>query len=107
MSNFVSCSHSLVSGPTWKRPSSEGGLCRGQVPVHKRPDKPRSLRIYECHVGIASPEGKVASYSNFTANVLPRIKDLALQVLNPSVHAAPSAQIQHYPSTRGTWLTNI
>ncbi|CAL8301236.1 unnamed protein product [Arctogadus glacialis] len=31
MSNFVSCSHSLVSGPTWKRPSSEGGLCRGQV----------------------------------------------------------------------------
>ncbi|XP_051719466.1 1,4-alpha-glucan-branching enzyme isoform X1 [Ctenopharyngodon idella] len=43
---------------------------------HPRPQKPRSLRIYESHVGIASPEGKVASYSNFTHNVLPRIKDL-------------------------------
>ncbi|XP_073719621.1 1,4-alpha-glucan-branching enzyme [Misgurnus anguillicaudatus] len=43
---------------------------------HPRPAKPRSLRIYESHVGIASPEGKVASYSNFTHNVIPRIKDL-------------------------------
>ncbi|XP_076138413.1 1,4-alpha-glucan-branching enzyme-like [Alosa pseudoharengus] len=43
---------------------------------HPRPKKPQSLRIYESHVGIASPEGKIASYSNFTANVLPRIKDL-------------------------------
>uniref|UniRef100_A0A672ZGP7 1,4-alpha-glucan branching enzyme n=1 Tax=Sphaeramia orbicularis TaxID=375764 RepID=A0A672ZGP7_9TELE len=39
-------------------------------------NKPRSLRIYEAHVGIASPEGKIASYTNFTTNVLPRIKDL-------------------------------
>ena len=31
----------------------------------------------------------------------------ALKVLNPSVHAAPSAHIQHSPSTRGPWLTNI
>ena len=31
MSSFVSCSHALVSGPTRKRPSSEGGLCRGQA----------------------------------------------------------------------------
>uniref|UniRef100_A0A3B4BVQ2 1,4-alpha-glucan branching enzyme n=1 Tax=Pygocentrus nattereri TaxID=42514 RepID=A0A3B4BVQ2_PYGNA len=37
---------------------------------HPRPRKPRSLRIYESHVGIASPEGKIASYSNFTHNVL-------------------------------------
>ncbi|XP_030633725.1 1,4-alpha-glucan-branching enzyme isoform X2 [Chanos chanos] len=41
-----------------------------------RPKKPKSLRVYESHVGIASPEGKVASYTNFTYNVLPRIKDL-------------------------------
>ncbi|XP_072547869.1 1,4-alpha-glucan-branching enzyme [Salminus brasiliensis] len=46
------------------------------VHKHPRPRKPRSLRIYESHVGIASPEGKVASYSNFTHNVLPRIKNL-------------------------------
>ncbi|KAJ8256686.1 hypothetical protein COCON_G00188380 [Conger conger] len=44
--------------------------------IHPRPKKPRSLRIYESHVGIASPEGKIASYTNFTRNVLPRIKDL-------------------------------
>ncbi|KAJ8368582.1 hypothetical protein SKAU_G00086100 [Synaphobranchus kaupii] len=44
--------------------------------IHPRPKKPRSLRIYESHVGIASPEGKIASYTNFTINVLPRIKDL-------------------------------
>lgn len=48
---------------------------------HPRPQKPRSLRIYESHVGIASPEGKVASYSNFTHNVLPRIKDLGKSLL--------------------------
>uniref|UniRef100_A0A8C5XUZ0 1,4-alpha-glucan-branching enzyme n=1 Tax=Microcebus murinus TaxID=30608 RepID=A0A8C5XUZ0_MICMU len=43
---------------------------------HSRPKKPRSLRIYESHVGISSHEGKVASYKHFTCNVLPRIKDL-------------------------------
>uniref|UniRef100_A0A665V0J3 1,4-alpha-glucan branching enzyme n=1 Tax=Echeneis naucrates TaxID=173247 RepID=A0A665V0J3_ECHNA len=46
------------------------------VQIHPRPTKPRSLRTYEAHVGIASPEGKIASYTNFTNNVLPRIKDL-------------------------------
>ena len=29
-----------------------------------------------CPVGIASPEGKVATYKEFTHNVLPKIKDL-------------------------------
>lgn len=44
--------------------------------IHPRPMKPTHLRIYEAHVGIASPEGKIASYGNFTVNVLPRIKEL-------------------------------
>uniref|UniRef100_A0A673YM44 1,4-alpha-glucan-branching enzyme-like n=1 Tax=Salmo trutta TaxID=8032 RepID=A0A673YM44_SALTR len=44
--------------------------------IHPRPKKPQSLRIYESHVGIASPDPEVASYTNFTINVLPRIKDL-------------------------------
>ncbi|CCE62063.1 hypothetical protein TPHA_0B03910 [Tetrapisispora phaffii CBS 4417] len=35
-----------------------------------------SLRIYEAHIGISSPEPTVASYKNFTQNVLPRIRDL-------------------------------
>nr|XP_048724837.1 1,4-alpha-glucan-branching enzyme isoform X1 [Caretta caretta] len=43
---------------------------------HPQPKKPKSLRIYESHVGIASPDGKVASYKNFTYNILPKIKDL-------------------------------
>ncbi|KAJ3289376.1 alpha-1,4-glucan branching enzyme [Borealophlyctis nickersoniae] len=41
---------------------------------NKPPAKPKSLRIYESHVGIASPEPRVASYKEFTRNVLPRIK---------------------------------
>ncbi|KAJ4936035.1 hypothetical protein JOQ06_017559 [Pogonophryne albipinna] len=43
--------------------------------IHPRPKKPKGLRIYEAHVGIASPEGKVATYTNFTTNVLPHIRD--------------------------------
>lgn len=43
---------------------------------HKKPSKPASLRIYECHVGIASEQYKVATYSEFQHNVLPHIKDL-------------------------------
>ncbi|MEQ2224172.1 1,4-alpha-glucan branching enzyme [Ilyodon furcidens] len=46
------------------------------VHIHPRPKKPMSLRIYEAHVGIGSPEPKIASYTNFTHNVLPQIKDL-------------------------------
>ncbi|XP_035670501.1 1,4-alpha-glucan-branching enzyme-like isoform X1 [Branchiostoma floridae] len=39
-----------------------------------RPATPRSLRIYESHVGISSWEGKVADYKHFAYNVIPRIK---------------------------------
>lgn len=41
---------------------------------HKRPAAPKSLRIYECHVGIATENYEVGSYRNFADNVLPRIK---------------------------------
>lgn len=40
---------------------------------NKRPAKPASLRIYEAHIGISSPEPKIASYDEFTENVLPRV----------------------------------
>lgn len=40
---------------------------------HGHAPKPRALRIYESHVGISSPEGKVASYRYFADQVLPRI----------------------------------
>ncbi|XP_069745270.1 1,4-alpha-glucan-branching enzyme-like isoform X2 [Narcine bancroftii] len=43
---------------------------------HPHPPRPKSIRIYEAHVGIASPEGKVATYKNFTHTMLDRIKNL-------------------------------
>ncbi|OQR70033.1 putative 1, partial [Tropilaelaps mercedesae] len=38
-----------------------------------RPSSNKGLRIYEAHVGISSPEYKVATYDYFRENVLPRI----------------------------------
>ncbi|KAF7251200.1 1,4-alpha-glucan-branching enzyme, partial [Varanus komodoensis] len=57
---------------------------------HPVPKKPKSLKIYESHVGIASPEGKIASYKNFTHNVLPKVKDLGyncIQLMAVMEHA--------------------
>lgn len=55
-----------------------------------RPKRPRSPRIYEAHVGVASPEEDIATYNNFTINVLPRIKDLGyncIQLMAVMEHA--------------------
>lgn len=48
---------------------------------HEWPSKPTSLRIYECHVGIASAEAKICSYAEFTANVMPRIVKLGYNAI--------------------------
>lgn len=40
---------------------------------YPRPQKPKSLRIYECHVGIATQDQGVGSYKNFADNIIPRI----------------------------------
>jgi 1,4-alpha-glucan branching enzyme len=40
---------------------------------HDKVKKPLSLRIYECHVGIATEEPKVGTYKEFGANIIPRI----------------------------------
>jgi len=48
---------------------------------HPRPPRPQSLRVYEAHVGISSPELKVASYKEFTRNMIPRIKHLGYNVI--------------------------
>ena len=48
---------------------------------HARPQKPESVRIYEAHVGISSPEPKITTYKEFTANMLPRIKYLGYNVI--------------------------
>lgn len=57
-------------------------------PPHvKRPD---SLRIYECHVGMATNDLKVGTYREFADNVLPRIKKTgytAIQIMAIMEHA--------------------
>ncbi|TQS38549.1 hypothetical protein Golomagni_00941 [Golovinomyces magnicellulatus] len=55
-----------------------------------RPKKPESLRIYEAHVGISSPELRVTTYKEFTKNMLHRIKNLnynAIQLMAVMEHA--------------------
>lgn len=46
-----------------------------------RPPKPKSARVYEAHVGISTPEHRVGTYKEFTANTLPRIHKLGYNVL--------------------------
>ncbi|KAG2445373.1 hypothetical protein HYH02_008838 [Chlamydomonas schloesseri] len=57
---------------------------------YPRPPRPRSLRIYECHVGMSSQEPKVNSYLEFRRDVLPRIRALgynAIQIMAIQEHA--------------------
>ena len=44
---------------------------------YKTPPRPKVPLIYEAHVGMSSQEEKVASFSEFTTEVLPRIKESA------------------------------
>ncbi|KAI9099550.1 glycoside hydrolase superfamily [Phlyctochytrium arcticum] len=48
---------------------------------NKPPPKPTDLRIYESHVGISSPEPRVASYRDFREKTLPRIARLGYNVI--------------------------
>ncbi|KAG6592053.1 1,4-alpha-glucan-branching enzyme 3, chloroplastic/amyloplastic, partial [Cucurbita argyrosperma subsp. sororia] len=40
-----------------------------------RPNVPKALKIYECHVGISGPEPKVSSFDYFREKVLPHVKE--------------------------------
>ena len=69
----------------WNPPADQ--VYKAKAP---RPKRPKSLKVYECHVGISSWEGKVNSYKDFAENVLPRIKKLgynAIQVMAVMEHA--------------------
>ncbi|KNC98959.1 1,4-alpha-glucan branching enzyme [Spizellomyces punctatus DAOM BR117] len=48
---------------------------------NKPPPKPTEMRIYESHVGISSPEPRVASYKDFREQTLPRIARLGYNVI--------------------------
>lgn len=43
---------------------------------HEAPSAPKVPLIYEAHVGMASTEERVATYAEFTRDILPRIKQL-------------------------------
>ncbi|KAL8702510.1 MAG: hypothetical protein Q9201_004325 [Fulgogasparrea decipioides] len=66
----------VYDGVFWNPPKAER-----YVPKHPRPPKPESARIYEAHVGISSPELRVATYKEFTKNMLPRIHYLGYNVI--------------------------
>lgn len=60
----------------WNPPKNERYVFK-----HPRPPKPESVRIYEAHVGISTPELKVASYKEFTQKMIPRIAYLGYNVI--------------------------
>ncbi|PWA59165.1 1,4-alpha-glucan-branching enzyme 3, chloroplastic/amyloplastic [Artemisia annua] len=43
--------------------------------IHKKPKVPKSLRIYEAHVGISGSDPKIALFSDFIEKVLPHVKE--------------------------------
>ncbi|RKP36917.1 glycoside hydrolase superfamily [Dimargaris cristalligena] len=45
------------------------------------PPRPKSLRVYEAHVGISTPEPRVGTYNEFTDRMLPYIKDLGYNTI--------------------------
>ncbi|KAJ9182628.1 hypothetical protein P3X46_006602 [Hevea brasiliensis] len=53
------------------------------------PKVPKSLRIYECHVGISGSEPKISSFNDFTEKVLPHVKEAgynAIQLIGVVEH---------------------
>ncbi|XP_076054908.1 1,4-alpha-glucan-branching enzyme isoform X2 [Oratosquilla oratoria] len=57
---------------------------------HPRPPVQKSLKIYECHIGIATPHPKVGTYKEFQRDVIPRILKLGyntIQIMGIMEHA--------------------
>jgi len=60
----------------WNPPQSERYIAK-----NPSPPKPASLRVYEAHIGISTSEPRVGSYTEFTKNILPRIKNLGYNTI--------------------------
>lgn len=45
------------------------------------PEKKNNIFIYEAHIGMASEEGKVASFKEFTKNIIPKIHSLGYDTI--------------------------
>lgn len=48
---------------------------------NRSPPTPKSPRIYEAHVGISTTEHRVGTYTEFTRDILPRIKKLGYNTI--------------------------
>lgn len=76
-------------GVHWDPPPAERYTFKSTRPTFSADDQ-TSLKIYEAHVGMSSEEPKVASYTYFKDNVLPRVKKLgytAIQLMAIQEHA--------------------
>lgn len=68
------------------------------------PPTPKSPRIYEAHVGISTSEHRVGTYTEFTRNILPRIKKLGyntiqlMAVMEHAYYACNSSSLLPQPS---------
>jgi len=74
------------NGQFWSPPPAEAFQWQHESPGDLGGE---GLRIYEAHVGMASEEGKVATFNQFTADVLPRIARLgynAVQLMAVQEH---------------------
>lgn len=75
----------LFNGVFWEPPAAERHVFK-----YSRPPRPDNLKIYEAHVGMASMEPKVATYTEFAHDVLPRIKRMGyncVQLMAVAEHA--------------------
>mmetsp|Transcript_78474 Transcript_78474/g.202083 ORF Transcript_78474/g.202083 Transcript_78474/m.202083 type:complete len:1723 (+) Transcript_78474:46-5214(+) len=75
----------LFNGVFWNPPTEEKYVFK-----HPRPSRPENIKIYEAHVGMASFDPKVATYTEFARDVLPRIKRLGytgVQLMAVAEHA--------------------
>ncbi|KAA1081755.1 alpha-1,4-glucan branching enzyme [Puccinia graminis f. sp. tritici] len=69
---------------------------------NKSPPPLDAVKVYEAHVGISTSEGRVGTYKEFTANVLPRIKALGYNVVQMM------AVMEHaYYASFGYQITNF
>ncbi|KAF7638641.1 1,4-alpha-glucan branching enzyme [Meloidogyne graminicola] len=66
--NYVTCAtDSIVYHQQFYNPAIKYSL------KTSHPKRPKSLRIYEAHVGISGSDGKINTYKDFTDNILQRI----------------------------------
>ncbi|GMN51639.1 hypothetical protein TIFTF001_020786 [Ficus carica] len=68
----------------WEPPPEEAYKWRNISPKVRK-----SLRIYECHVGISGSEPKISSFNDFTEKVLPHVKEAgynAIQLIGVVEH---------------------